>query len=307
MKKRIVVFVSLFVVGCFGCKDVYAKTFQEKIDFQNYFYIYNGFSGTYPFFNTFFDEKGKAYFSVTPHVAFMPKQNYTEVDSSYSKEEIFEYSKILYYGYGYQGDVSLSSYYATQYLLFEHAMEEGYTIQVVDASKLEEDPCLDKAIFRLRERMKKQAFSLQDTVLKEKTYVISDPYILEHFSVAGDQVKVSKQEDRLEIILLEGSSFVLHFYPNVSCEQIKVWKDSRGTTLFGENQFCEKEYSITLRYEPIIEENLKEDPVITETSEEKKEETSEVRTFAVPSTDRYTISWLFILLFLGNIYYGFKK
>lgn len=315
MKKRIVVFVSLFVVCCFGCKDVYAKTFQESINKNNYYYVSSIDNAIYKYFITFFDGENHPYYSFTPHISFMPKQNYTEKEVELSKDVVEDLSKIISFGYGYQGNTSLSMYYATQYLIFERIMEEGYTIDVLDFSKQYPDDCIAKEIAEIREMIRQKTPAWENKVIQEKKLLIKDSYLVENFLFQGENLLVKETKEGVEVQFLEGTDFQLRFVPKTSCEKVKIWEDfDWGTQLISMDNICEQEHVVSYHYEePAKEENKEPQPIAPSeemkdiSSENKEEEEEIVRELVVPNTSKYSFFPILFLVLLGNGYYVFKK
>ena len=321
MKKRIGLLVVV-VCSFFGMMQGEAKTFNDVRNYNNYFLIANEEKELYKFFNMILDVEDNVYFNISPHASYAPQQVYATYKGLLPIDLLVDFSKILYFGYGYDENITEDYYYATQYLLFERTMKSGSQIRVVDSTKTMEDDRLEEAIMRIRDDIKKHSFSFDETNVQEKKLVIADPYLLENFTVSGQNMNIVVLENQIEVTLLDGTDFVLDFYPKNACSQknIKLWEEEKKGILLlrMDKLLCEKEYSISIHYEAPIEENGKEDLVFP--SEEKPNiESGEVETitisddeelvqeFYVPNTSKYSLLWLYILIFLGNVYYVFKK
>lgn len=323
MKKRIG-YLVIVLCSFFGILNVQAKVFNEVRDYENYFLLEEGENKLYKFFITIADANGTKYFNVRPHVSYAPLLNYIAYNEMLPIDMLVDFSKIIYFGYGYEGNITDDYYYATQYLLYERAMKKGSSLRVVDATKTEESSRLDSILPEIRSQVKKHTFSLSDKTVNEKKLVIEDAYVLKNFTVSGENVEIYQREDSLEVNLLLGTDFVLNFQPKSVCtaRNMKLWEmQEKGILLLHmDRKLCEQEYSIQIHYEePAVEEEPKEELLPPSKEEIKEESTANgeeniasdnkefVQEFEVPSTSKYSLSWLYLLFLLGNVYYVFKK
>lgn len=322
MKKIVTFFVFVVLTFCFLLPNVTAKKFIEEHSMKNYFEIYyeNKANKLYTSFYKFTDEEGKKYYNITPRKIFFQKQEYQLVSTDISKEILSLYSKILYFGDGYQGVSSDLYYFATQYLLIQSM--PNYHIRVVNTS-FQTDTVLDGAIEEIQKRMDTHTFGLTDFTTSEKEYIIKDAYIVNHFLVTGENIDVFYDKEEIKVTFLqEQEEYLLHFQPKKTCEDYSVWQNNDGVQYLHMDLVCEEAREIKIYYERKEEQGPLEDLEGQEPSDSVNKEdssisngeqvtldnpTMDIYEISVPDTAKYRLDWLFWLLFLGNVYYVFKK
>lgn len=339
MKKRIL--FSLFILCSFlFVKNTWARSFIEEKENAYKFKIYIP-SSKMSMIHSFIkitDEEGKAYYDVSPKVTlFEDLDDYVEKPANFDIDMLQKFSKITYFGYGYQEQKEDVYYYATQYLLYK-------TFSDINASVLFEDQnsnYLDPYLAEIEKNIETVSFSLEDFTTTKDTYEITDSYIVDNFTVEGDHIKVSSENNKIIVHFLEEQeNYLLHFYPKNICENITIWT-TMNIKLFSRREVCEKEYSVAVTYQkeelnnqepPIVEDdnsiqdnqesatstpneqdknNIEENPKVEEKQEIELEETENTDKNSievpVPSTYKNQFPFLNLWYFIGVLYYVFKK
>lgn len=303
MKKIGISFILLFVSQFLFASHVFAKRFTEEANYNYRFKIswYDGVDNTLnKVFVKMTNEVGDAYFDVDPKSSFFFLSQYEQKDSDLSFDLLQKLSKIMYYGYGYKDNFSDSYYFATQYLIY--SAFEGLTVDITDNKHISS---LDfsSAIQEIQDNINNHSFSIRDFKTEEKIFVINDPYILQNFYISGDHIETSYDDNQeIEVHFLDNQeAYVLNFEPINKCTDIDFWYSAASINLLKMDSICEKSYSVVVS----IEEKITE----TEEVEENLHENENLydREVEVPNTAKYGTSWLIVLLFIGNLYYVYKK
>lgn len=323
MKKRMIM-ISFFFVGCFlFMKYPQAKAFQENQLASKFdLYIYSSKMHLRKNFRKITDENGIPLYDVSPTItSFSNLKDYKMELSQLDREQIEILSKIMYFGYGYNNHKSDSYYFATQYLIYKTFPILNTTYDLID---LAED-YMTKEIQEIEKSVEKVSFSLQDFTTKSSSYIIDDAYILDNFTIEGDDVNVFYENNKIKLLFIgERETYSLRFYPKNSCQDTYVWT-STNINLLSRGTVCEKEYEVVVRIEKEtenengdVEEIEKPEEEIPD-KEDKVEETLNKEPIfqnfegqntvkvTVPNTKKNSFYFLEFIFLLGNFYFVFKK
>ncbi len=345
MKKNLVSFmIVVFSSFAFLISSVQAKKFKEIDRYTGYYFKITEKEGS--FFSSqktmkILDDENKGYFAINPRSVFYYSKEYELQDIDVDKEIMQEISKVLYYGYGYQNQTTDAYYFATQYLVYEAfkdynvVLTNNYSVPVNAYSE---------EIKQIKKNIEENAFSYPALSTKKDTIEIEDAYILKHFTITGEHLEVSEEENKMTIILLDDlEDYTLSFIPKLDCTTLKMWQNE-DLKYIHMDTICENPYTSTIHFERPVEEQQpeqeKEEPKTPEENESKKEEsietedkekkpeepidTDSVETekdekeeaveeemlqeiLPVPSTSKDSFAFLIVLAFLGFSYYVFKK
>ncbi len=327
MKKNIISF-ALVVVGSLTLfvHSVYAKKFTETSMYFNYYLKITENNST--FYNTkrlikIEDEQSRGYFSINPRSLFYFEQEYEENKIDVDEKVMKEISKILYYGYNYNNQNANEYYFATQYLV-DKAFR-NYTVTFVNNY---ENPItiFTKEIAQIEKNIKENSFSYPDLTTENKQMEITDSYILKHFKIEGEHMKVIEDDKRILIELEDDlEDYILHFIPKLDCGALKMWQNNDSKYIYMDT-ICENAYTSNIHYEKKIEDsNSKEEHLeengsnenfsqdlqiennIKENDNQKEEDLVVEEMVPVPNTFKNSVSILLYLFLFGNTYYVFKK
>lgn len=349
MKKRILFFCILAASGFCFIPQVKAKAFQEvqNKSYKMDLFIPSRSTHLVKDFVKITDESGLPFYEVTPKRSFFSERDdYVLKEASLDIELLEKLSKIMYFGYGYNGNTTDAYFLATQYLIYE-AFDD-----LVLTKKFEEG-FIEKEMEEIEKNIQNVSFSLQDFSTTKKTYSIADKYIVDNFIVKGDKIKVIYEKEKIIIDFLEEGTYDLQFQPKNQCQEVQVWT-AVGIELLNMTEVCEKEYTVSVQVlkeegkeeieeiekpDAKVPENNEEEkkepplqeedfPITEETPEEKEENYQDVEIanknekveeiqeiediessleVSVPNTHKYSWKFLAIFLWLGNIYYVYKK
>lgn len=309
MKKRIAV---VLLLGSFlVVKSVFARSFDEIHDYDQSFVI-NIPSRNIKITKSFVkvtDENDTPYYDVNPtQTIFTNWDFYEEVDADFTLEYLQAFSKITYFGYGYQGKRTNAYYYATQYLMYQVFKDMPPTYELKEGS----DDYLAPLIREIENNMESVTFSLKDFTTKDTTYEITNSYIVDNFTVQGEHINVTNEDKKIKIEFLDNQKeYVLDFEPKNMCNNNKVWK-AGGVRLFKRSEVCEQDYQVKVTYQIDEKEetststskDIPKKEILNETKKEKKKESVEVK---VPSTGKNEFPYSIFICLIGAIWCVLKK
>lgn len=340
MKKRIV-FLILFLLGSISfTQNVWAKKFTEERTANNEFDIYTPSTRVHIIktFTKITDEEGDPLYELSPKISFFSKLNYTEKESSFNVETLQKFSKIMYFGYGYKNHNTDAYYFATQYLLYQvfEGISTTYKQNDVESDHLQNE------INEIERNIQNVTFTISDFTTSKNIFEITDSYVVDNFTVKGDNIDVSYEEDKMILTFLnEKEQYKLTFVPKNICKNTTIWTDM-NIILMERREICEQEYPVvvTIKKEETKEEHPKqEEPKQDDTDsdesnqEEKEQEDNnfqqnsnkvnskndttqdtkndsnqeEMIEVEVPNTSKSSFSFPTIILLLGTMYYVYKK
>ncbi len=313
MKKKIV-FLSLFVLCSWGfLKKTYARSFVEERKYNYKFdvYIKRNKSHLIKSFSKVMDEKGNPLYEVSPTMTFFNRRDdYREKAGTFDIKLLESISKIMYFGYGYQNQNTDAYYFATQYLIYKlfNTIDIRYTLNNEKSNFMNEE------ILKIEENIKTVHFSLQDFISDEKTFVISDSYIVDNFNVIGKDIDIVYEKDKIVITFLkDDAEYLLKFQPKNACEKVNIW-GTMSIELLPKQEVCEKEYQISVKY--LKEENnekeeefqeLEEEQIKVEESETSMDTDEEIVEVLVPNTFKKKLFLSIWIILFGGVIYVFKK
>lgn len=309
MKKRIVVLLlmSSFLI----VRSVSARSFNENYEYAHTFRIDIPNSKTVTkSFIKITDEQDTPYYNVYPHVSFYSHlNNYEEKQVDMSLDKLQGFSKISYFGYGYQGKKTDAYYFATQFLMYQLFSNHSTIYQLQGES----EDFLAPVIAEIEANINNVTFSLKDFVTKNTTYEITDPYIVDNFIVQGEHTNVTYEDKKIIIQFLDHrKEYILDFQPKNKCANSKVWK-AGAIQLFKRSEVCEQNYQVKVTYQ---EEEKEEKPStstsqnnakkenLQKTTQKEKKESIEVK---VPSTGKNGFPYSILLCLIGVIVCVLKK
>lgn len=334
MKKSILVIGLVLFSNFLFIHNTQARAFNEE-QFASKFdlYVIKSKNHLRKNFKKITDDSGNPFYEVSPtSTSYFNREDYELKLSHLDKESLKRISKIMYFGYGYENRKTNAYYFATQYLIYKtfSEVETNYELNEVEANFMENE------IKEIEADIKSVTFSLENFVIKESFFEIKDAYILDNFTVKGDNIAISYKKDKIRIDFLnkEKENYELQFIPKNSCDSVYIW-NSINMELLNRGNICEKEYKINVQIEKETGEEKEEQPDLTDKIEDKTEENDKVHTEVkpeestneptkeeivdvieiedsitevnVPSTGKNSFFIFEILYFLGSFYYVFKK
>lgn len=339
MKKRIII-VSFFICSfLMFASSSEAKGFNENQLASKFdLYIYSSKMHLRKNFKKITDEEGVPLYEISPTISnFSNLKDYELKLSSLEKEQKEMLSKILYFGYGYNHQNSDSYYFATQYLVYKTFSTVNTTYDLINL----DSNYMTKEIEEIENKIKSVSFSLKDFTTDSTIYSIEDKYIIDNFTILGEDVKISNEEEKIKLEFLgDKENYILYFHPKNKCQDTYVWTTT-NIELLSRGTVCEKEYKVMVQIKKENPENNKSEEKEEENKEEStngsekeeikppKEENKEESTNSsdgeelresdffdedtiqisvpVPNTAKKNFFLLEIICFLGSLYFVFKK
>lgn len=323
MRKRIAILWGIGVFFLFT-PPVLAKTFNEK-KIPEYTIKTSGKNPTISISGGVYkvtDEKNLLYFAINPTNNFFHGSHYISKTSNLSDKQWEKISKIIYYGYGYQNQNTDAFYLATQFLIYKTFTQ--YEISFIDADR-NKISLLEKEIEQIQKNIETSHFLFEEFTTTEKSFLITDSYILNNFTIKGDNLKIVESDKNIKITLLDDlEEYSLQFIPKTNCTNIEIWgsSNSKNEQYVHMDSICENTYSRTVHLKKqdvkvekdktnIIENNSNNEEIENENNKndinmERTENFTE-ELVRVPSTKKSSFFNFFLLLLLGNFYFIIKK
>lgn len=256
-----------------------------------------------------YDNNADVFYNVEPKITMFERRVYNKTEIALDFDTYKKINKIIYFGYGYENNITDEYYFATQYLIFK---ELGIAeVEIVDKNHNKSDYAA-KEIDEIEKRIQDYKFMADDYTTNSSKIVINDEYIIKHFEFKGEYINVNLKNNIYEIELLdEKNNYKIDLKSKNNCLPAVYWASKIAPDLVGKTELCEDDNVIYITREindtednkdSNLNQNESESAVIPEDYIIK--EKIEV---SVPSTSQYNLNWLLLLLAAGNIYYVCKK
>lgn len=314
--KKIIIFIGILLI--FQCKNVNGLSFKYEKENEYFFKVVWGDNKKYSKRATMYkiSNESKNYYNITPIQTLFNSHPYSQAELKLDFETYKEIAKIMHYGYGYKNHTTNKHYFATQLLIFEQL--EGVEVYIIN-SNYEYTQYFQKEIEEINNTIKKSKLKQKEYEIDTDTLYINDEYIIENFDLEIEDGIITKDEEGYNIKLLrEKETYYLNLKPKNNCFPIDYWESNVGHGILGENGLCETETTILIdrKYTETLpndepndtQENInpEEENIINNPADDNYyvEEEIEVN---MPNTMQYSLTWLIILIFIGNLYYVCKK
>lgn len=302
--------IGILILLCFlfHYSQVNAKVFDLYKN-DGYYYSLTWKSGnssniiqTYMYMIT--DKDNNFYYNIEPKSTMFSGKEYTKSNLLLEDEVYKKIAKIIHYGYGYKNHTNIDYYFATQYLIFK---ELGVTSIEIISRENKNNDYLKKEISEIKEVIEKNMFTSKIYYTDEDYIIIDDPYILEYYELKSDEIKVEKIDNSYKVSLLnKKEEYAIKLKSKNNCFPADYWLSENNPDLLGNSNLCEEDNKITVIRN--IKEEIQQNPVVPEEDEEENnyivEEKIEV---TMPSTSKFSLTWLILIVLLGNVYYVCKK
>lgn len=328
--KKIIIFIGILLV--LHCENVKGLIFEYEKESGYLFKITWKNGATLSKTSAMYKISGqsKIYYDITPTETLFKAHTHSQAELKLDFETYKEIAKIMYYGYGYKNHTTNKHYFATQFLIFKQLEEAEVAIVNSDGEPTE---YTQKEINEIKNVIKENEFKPEEYETDTNALHINNEYIIENFELEIEDGTITKDKDGYKIDLLNNKeTYYLNLKPKNNCLPIDYWESKIGHGILGISGLCENETTILINrtYKETIPEEESNDTKENENSEENIPSTPNDNNYYVeenvtstpndsdyyveeeievnvPNTSKYSLSWLIILICIGNLYYVCKK